>query len=478
MKLFFISISLANDNNDGFHTPKDIQFRPPVIFPSPLSTTTDTSKEETEEEGNCRDFLKASSRLLQQNVNENIAAGKWKPLQEVRQTSLHISTTQTLLPVNSITQSASLSSIVVDRKGLVEPDPACHVPREDFANIIPPSKSKNMVVDEKQIIRSLHLDFIQRTQQVSSRQSDDTLIRNLASPISSSNTVSSLLSEHNRRGDHTAINNSDNISLVKGKRGRKRKPHPDNIIEPAKHKRPQQQQQQQHNSKPQQQPHKSPFKITSEAKPSTRNLDKSPTTNLDILKQAALANLPDTTNNDITYRPLSMTEPSSKKKKSRKTEGRPTTTASSVIVQGKPPASSVIMQGKSPFAVMSAPLHNRILVQNSGQRQTLTLGQQQLIIPSASYTANLLQQSSLPIMFAPPKSHHFVTGANKSLVVQHPTIAHAPSHQQFMKVFPEQLPAPFYRPNAPMIVISTPSVMVDNAQPSSTKASPTFPPPK
>ena len=398
-------------------------------------SATGRSREETEED-DCRDFLEASSRLLQQNSTENISAKKWKPLQEAGQTNPHVFTTQTLLPVSSITQSSSSSS--VDRKGLI---PSYHSPPSDFSKIIPSVEKSE---DETQLIQSLRLDFIHRSQQASPKQfiktNDLTSTNKIA--LSSTATVSSPLS----------VVNCTDSATCKGKRGRKRKPE-DNIVDPAKHKRPQLP-----NKSPQQlknwpqQILGNPFKTLPET------ITTSSATNLDILKQAALANFPDT------YHPLSMTESSSKKNKSKKTEGKPTTAETS----------TVIVQGKPPFAVMSAPLHNRILVQNSGQHQTLTLGQQRLIIPSTSYTTNLLQQSSVPIMFAPPKPHHIVSGANKSLVAQHPTV---PSHQQFVKLFPEQLATtPFYRPNAPMIVISAPSVV--GAQPISTKASPTFPPPK
>lgn len=426
-------------------------------------SATGRSREETEED-DCRDFLEASSRLLQQNSTENISAKKWKPLQEAGQTNPHVFTTQTLLPVSSITQSSSSSS--VDRKGLI---PSYHSPPSDFSKIIPSVEKSE---DETQLIQSLRLDFIHRSQQASPKQfiktNDLTSTNKIA--LSSTATVSSPLS----------VVNCTDSATCKGKRGRKRKPE-DNIVDPAKHKRPQlpNKSPQQLTKSPQQpikspqQPTKSPQQPNKSPQPPNKSpqqilgnpfktlpetITTSSATNLDILKQAALANFPDT------YHPLSMTESSSKKKKSKKTEGKPTTAETS----------TVIVQGKPPFAVMSAPLHNRILVQNSGQHQTLTLGQQRLIIPSTSYTTNLLQQSSVPIMFAPPKPHHIVSGANKSLVVQHPTV---PSHQQFVKLFPEQLATtPFYRPNAPMIVISAPSVV--GAQPISTKASPTFPPPK
>lgn len=399
-------------------------------------SATGRSREETEED-DCRDFLEASSRLLQQNSTENISAKKWKPLQEAGQTNPHVFTTQTLLPVSSITQSSSSSS--VDRKGLI---PSYHSPPSDFSKIIPSVEKSE---DETQLIQFIKTNDLTSTNKIT---------------LSSTATVSSPLS----------VVNCTDSATCKGKRGRKRKPE-DNIVDPAKHKRPQlpNKSPQQLTKSPQQptkspqQPNKSPQQLKKSPQQILGNpfktlpetITTSSATNLDILKQAALANFPDT------YHPLSMTESSSKKNKSKKTEGKPTTAETS----------TVIVQGKPPFA---APLHNRILVQNSGQHQTLTLGQQRLIIPSASYTTNLLQQSSVPIMFAPPKPHHIVSGANKSLVVQHPTV---PSHQQFVKLFPEQLATtPFYRPNAPMIVISAPSVV--GAQPISTKASPTFPPPK
>ena len=597
------SFALANNDNDahndGFHASKeDGEFRPPVIFPIPLSASTSRYSDVAVEETS-KDFLKASSRLLQEHANDNIVRGKWKPLQEIRQTRFDASVTQTLPTVGLISQSP-LSSPVLGEE-TVEHIPAYHTSRHQLNGMIHGTNkitrtNENMCYDERELVRSLHLDFVQRSQQVrfpvscpvssdqvrfpvscpvssdqvrfpvscpvssdqvrfpvscpvssdqvrfpvscpvssdqvrfpvscpvssdqvrfpvscpvssdqvrfpvscpvSSDQvrfpvscpvSSDQVRFPVSCPVSSdastrdfsfpnhplSSTASSSVNELDSHDEvvykHAdALQTDDNAAPAKRKRGRKRKPHTDNIIEPAKHKRPQ----------PSTQSNRASSTITSTSPlqpfPGPLHLPPSSTTpaiNLDILKQAAFANLPETVG-DVTYRPLSVAKPSSLKKKKKKSSG--------MIVQGKPS-----------FAVVSAPLHNRILVPTTITGPSSSQQQQQQFIVPPPYTTvvtnstRLMQNSpssALPILFARSSSsapHHLLSGTNKSLVVhgQH-SVVHVPTHQQFVKVFPENLAAAsFYGPNTPLVVMSTSSILVDNTLPCSTNASPTFPPPK